>query len=171
MLRRTAQLFYSSMGAIEEGMQTQPAAAWRQVAWTESNVRIAAGEQLLAYGVTVRVADLVTELAVAEIRTVVEEVRVRVVMVKVAVVAPAGTTTLAGTRAMLVLALVSDMVNPAAGAIPVSVTVPVEFVPPFTEVGLKVSELRAGTFTVSVRVRVTVPNVAEITGVARAATA
>lgn len=132
---------------------------------------LAAGERLLAYGVTVKVADLVTELAVAEIRTVVDEVRVRVVMVKLAVFAPAGTTTLAGTRAMLVLALVSDTVNPAAGAIPVSVTVPVEFVPPFTDVGLNVSTLRAGTFTVSVRVRVTVPNVAEITGVARAATA
>jgi hypothetical protein len=74
-----------------------------------------------------------------------------VVTVKVAVLAPAATVTLAGTVAA---ALLSDSVTtaPPVGALPFSVTVPVEFAPPVTVVGLTVSEVKVAGVTVRVAV-------------------
>lgn len=72
-----------------------------------------------------------------------------VVIVKLAVVVPATTVTLAGT-----VAFVPDrervITAPDEGAGPVSVTVPVDDTPPFTLAGLRVRVERAGGFTVSV---------------------
>ena len=65
-----------------------------------------------------------------------------VLTVNVALVAPATTATLEGTRAAPLL-LESATVAPPAGAAPLSVTVPVEdCVPPITLVGLSVSDER-----------------------------
>jgi hypothetical protein len=77
--------------------------------------------------------------------------------VKVALVAPAGTTVLEGTLATPVLLLESMTWAPPAGAGPLSVTVPVEELPPVTVEGLSVSEERIGEVTVSEAVRVTPP--------------
>jgi hypothetical protein len=69
----------------------------------------------------------------------------RVVIVKVAVVAPAATVTFAGTTA-LVLLLESAIIAPALGAPLVNVTVPCDALPPVTVVGLTLTEDRlAGT--------------------------
>jgi hypothetical protein len=78
-----------------------------------------------------------------------------VATVNVAVVDPAATVTLAGTCAAVVLLLVSDMLAPPAGAAPLSVTVPVDELPPVTLVGFRVTEdnvTAAAGFTVSVPV-------------------
>ena len=72
-----------------------------------------------------------------------------VLTVKVAVVAPAATVTLAGTVAAAVLPLLKVTVAPPVGAAPFRVTVPVEDVPPVTDVGLKLTDFIAGAFTVS----------------------
>jgi hypothetical protein len=77
-----------------------------------------------------------------------------VVAVKVALVAPAATVTLAGT---CTAALLLDRLTaaPPLGAAPLKVTVPVEEIPPVTAVGLKLSALTvggAGGFTVRVAV-------------------
>src|SRR3954470_5184578 len=71
-------------------------------------------------------------------------ITVLVVTVNVAVVLPAGTVTLAGTVATEVLLLLSITVAPPTGALAVRVTVPVEFVPPLTLVGLTVREVSVG---------------------------
>jgi hypothetical protein len=64
-----------------------------------------------------------------------------VLTVKLALVAPAATVTLAGTRAAPVLLLESDTTAPPVGAGPLNVTVPVEdCVPPVTLVGFTASE-------------------------------
>ena len=77
-----------------------------------------------------------------------------VVIVKVAVVAPANTVTLAGTLAE---ALLSESVTtaPPAGAAPFKVTVPVEDVPPGTLVGFTDTAETPAGLTVSVAVRTT----------------
>ncbi len=75
-----------------------------------------------------------------------------VLAVKVAVVAPAGTATLAGTVATAVLLLERVTTAPPLGAAPLSVTVPCEEVPPVTLVGLKARADTAGGDTVSVAV-------------------
>ena len=77
------------------------------------------------------------------------------VTVNVAVVAPAATVTLAGTCAAVVLLLVRVTTAPPDGAGPVKVTVPVEDVPPITEVGLRLTEVSAAAVTVKVAVFVT----------------
>jgi len=64
-----------------------------------------------------------------------------VVTVNVAVVAPAGTVTLGGTCAALRLLLESVTTDPPVGAGPVNLTVPVDELPPVTELGLTVMPL------------------------------
>ena len=85
-----------------------------------------------------------------------------VVMVNVAVRAPAAMVTLASTCAAAVLLLDSVTNAPAGGAAPFKVTVPVELLPPTTEVGLLVTDDRLAAFTVKVAVLAT-PRVAVIT--------
>ena len=90
---------------------------------------------------------------------------VRVVMVKLALLAPAATVTLAGTVAFVLL-LDKAIITPPLGAALLKVTVPCELLPPVTLVGLSVSEDKlagggAGR-TVRVAVRVTPLNAAEI---------
>ena len=75
-----------------------------------------------------------------------------VVIVKVAVVAPAATVTLAGTCAAAVLLLDSVTTAPPEGAAPVNFTVPVDEVPPTTEPGLRLTEVSAAAVTVRVAV-------------------
>jgi len=71
---------------------------------------------------------------------------------KVAVVALAATVTLGGTVAAATLLLDSVTIAPPAGAGPVKVTVPVEEVPPITDVGFRVREVRAADVTVKLAV-------------------
>ena len=75
--------------------------------------------------------------------TVVDAAAALVLTVNVALVAPATTVTLEGTRAAPLL-LESATVAPPAGAAPLSVTVPVEEFPPVTLVGFSPSEARVG---------------------------
>jgi hypothetical protein len=93
--------------------------------------------------VTVTVAALVVVPCVAVIVAEVDAVTVLVAMVKVALVAPAGTVTLAGTVAT---ALLLDRVTtrPPLAAALVSVTVPVLPFPPTTLDGLTASAESAG---------------------------
>jgi len=67
-----------------------------------------------------------------------------VATVKVALVAPAATVTLAGVLATAVLLLESVTVAPPDGAAALKVTVPVDEFPPVTLAGFKVSEERVG---------------------------
>src|SRR3989440_13052947 len=76
--------------------------------------------------------------------TVVDAVTPLVLTVNVALVAPAATVTLEGTVAAAVLLLESATCAPPAGAGPLSVTVPVEELPPATLVGFSASEARQG---------------------------
>ena len=73
------------------------------------------------------------------------------VTVKVAVVAPAATVTLAGTVAAVLL-LDKVTVSPPVGAVLPKVTLPVDDVPPVTEVGFSVTDETTGGFTVNVAV-------------------
>src|SRR5258707_5748802 len=76
--------------------------------------------------------------------TVVDVTTGLVVRVNVALVAPAATTTLAGTRATVVLLLESATCAPPAGAGPLNITVPVDEFPPTTLVGFNVNEVSVG---------------------------
>ena len=77
--------------------------------------------------------------------TAVDTATALVLIVNVALVAPAATVTLEGTVAAAVLLLESATCAPPAGAAPLNVTVPVEdCVPPITLVGLSVSEESVG---------------------------
>ncbi len=77
--------------------------------------------------------------------TAVDAATALVLIVNVALVAPATTVTLEGTVAAAVLLLESATCAPPAGAAPLNVTVPVEdCVPPITLVGLSVSEESVG---------------------------
>ena len=72
-----------------------------------------------------------------------------VVIVKVAVVAPDVTVTLAGTWAAAVLLLVRVTTAPPVGAAAANVTVPIDEVPPITEPGLSVTALSEPVITVT----------------------
>lgn len=87
-----------------------------------------------------------------------------VVTVNVAEVAFAGTVTLASTWAAETLLLERVTTAPPVGAALISVTVPVEEVPPTTEVGLSVNVLTPLLSTLSPAV-LFAPYVAEIVGV------
>jgi hypothetical protein len=83
-----------------------------------------------------------------------------VAVVNVAVVAPAATVTEAGTWAAAGFELVSMTTAPPVGAGPLSVTVPVEEVPPGTVAGLTLTPLSvaaADAVTVKLAVRVVLP--------------
>jgi hypothetical protein len=84
-----------------------------------------------------------------------------VVIVNVAVVCPVDTLTLAGTCAALELLLDRVTMAPPGGAAAAKVTVPVDEVPPTTEVGLSVTLLREPVKTVRLAVWVD-PYVPEI---------
>ncbi len=105
-------------------------------------------------GATVRVAVFDAPAYVAAIVTVLLEETATVVTVKFAVLAPAATVTFAGTVATAVLLLDSDTAMPPVGAIPVNCTVPVEELPPATDVGFSANADNAGGFTVRVAVLV-----------------
>ena len=79
-----------------------------------------------------------------------------VVRLKLALVPPAGTVTLAGTTAAGLL-LESVTCAPPAGAGPFSLTVPAEGLPPVTLAGLRASEETIGGITVSEAVCVPPP--------------
>lgn len=95
-------------------------------------------------GVTFRVAVFVMPLYVAVIVTGVLVATVDVAIGNVALNEPAGTVTLAGRLATDALLLDSDTAAPTDGAPDVSVTVPVEPLPPTTLAGLALTEDIAG---------------------------
>src|SRR3954449_4491118 len=104
-------------------------------------------------GFTVRVADRLTPPPDAEIAALADVVTAFVETVNVALVAPAGTVTLAGTVAAAVLLLASVTTSPPLGAGPLRVTVPWEAFPPVTLAGLRLTPdtaTPAAGFTASV---------------------
>ena len=93
----------------------------------------------------------------AEIVTVLFDVTVLVVTVKVAVVEPAVTEIFEGAVATVVLLLERLTLAPPDGAGPLRVTVPVVGVPPWTVVGLRERALRLGVLTVNDAERLRLP--------------
>ncbi len=106
--------------------------------------RLGAGNGLVDGGVTVNIAVLLTPLDVAVTVTLVFAPTVAVVTVKFALVAPAATVTLAGTLATDEFELLRLSTAPPLGAPLLSVTVPVDGLPPTTLVGLTVSAVSDG---------------------------
>ncbi len=90
-------------------------------------------------GVTVRVAVLPAAVIVADV----ELATGNVLTTNVPLVVPAATVTVAGTVATLILLLDNGMITSAAEAAD-KVTVPVEVLPPTTDVGLSESEATLG---------------------------
>jgi hypothetical protein len=106
-----------------------------------------ASGQNITHRVTVRFAVFLTPAYVPEIVTDVDQYTLRVVIVKVALVLPLATVTVAGTAATDLLLLDNETTAPPLGAGPLRVTVPVELLPPLTVVGLTLKELNsAGSF-------------------------
>ena len=99
-------------------------------------------EERVTAGIKVSVsrADLVASSKAAVITTAVELGFELVDTAKFALVAPAGTVTLAGTVAIEGCLLESATVTPPAGAAVISATVPVKLVPAVTTVGLRLRE-------------------------------
>ena len=93
-------------------------------------------------GVIVRFAFCVAPLNEAEILTVADPETGTVVIGKLALVAPAATVRLAGTEACAELLLEMLTTEPPAAAGPLRVTVPVEALPPTTDVGLSEIDFR-----------------------------
>jgi len=104
----------------------------------------------IAGTVTVKTALAPPLPAAALIMLVVDVPTPSVVTVNVVLVVPAGTVTVPGTVAALVLLEVKLTVIPPVGAALVNVTVPVEEVPPTTVVGLSETVLTPGGVTVRV---------------------
>jgi hypothetical protein len=117
--------------------------------------------EVSAGAVIVSTAAWVDPLRLAEIVAETCAVTAKVVIVNVAEVIPDPIVTVAGTFAEVEL-LVSFTVNPALGAGPVSITVPVEETDPATLVGLSVTDESPAGLTVSVVVCVVLPLVAVI---------
>jgi FlaG/FlaF family flagellin (archaellin) len=78
----------------------------------------------------------------------VDVVTVPAVAVKVVLVLPAGTVTLAGTVATAVLPLVRVTTAPPVGAAPLKVTVPVDVAPETTVDGFNVTDDTVGVGTI-----------------------
>ena len=87
-----------------------------------------------------------------------------VLIVNVALFAPAAIVTLDGTRAAEMLLLPSATEAPPGGAAPLSATVPVELLPPTTELGDLLTEDNDAAVTVRVALALT-PSVAVMTEV------
>jgi len=102
-----------------------------------SEASVGAGE---GTGCTASEAVLLTPPYVAEMVTAVDAATALVLTVKAALVAPATTVTLAGTRPAVVLLLESATCAPPAGAGPLSVTVPIDEFPPTTLAGFRLTE-------------------------------
>ena len=100
-------------------------------------------------GVTVKVALAVLPASEPVIVAVTDAKTAEVVIANVAVVAPAVTVTDVGGVALPELD-VKLMTNPALGAMPFRVTVPVADVPPITEAGVIDKPVSAGGLMVSV---------------------
>jgi hypothetical protein len=114
-------------------------------------------------GVTVSAADRLTPASVAEIVTTVDDDTAFVDTTNPTVVVPAGTVTLAGTVATAVLLLDRVTTAPPAGAAALSVTVPVDVLPPGRLVGWTLNDVSvAAGVTVSCADRVAPPLVPEI---------
>lgn len=109
--------------------------------------------------ITVRLAFLVTPPKDAEIVAVTEVATPEVEAVNVAVVAPPATVTVAGNPTTA-LPEPKLTVSPADGAALPIVTVPVEFVPPTTETGLKLRPVSVGGRIVREAVCLVEPSVA-----------
>src|SRR5206468_3670755 len=109
---------------------------------------------------------------VAEIVITEAEVTAFVVTTNPIVLSPAGTVTLPGTATTAVLLLDRVTTAPPAGAAALSVTVPVDVLPPGTLVGWRLSDVGvAAGVTVSCADRVAPPLVAEIVTVVDIVTA
>jgi hypothetical protein len=114
----------------------------------------------------------VTPPDVADIVTTVADVTAFVVTTNPAVVAPAGTVTLAGTPATVVLLLDSVTIAPPVGAAALSVTVPVDVLPQGILAGWRLSDVSvAAGVTESCADRVAPPLVPEIVAVVDVVTA
>jgi hypothetical protein len=100
-------------------------------------------DSAITAGLTVRTAVFVTPLYAAEIVAVAVAVTGCEVIVNVALVAPAGTTTLAGRVAAAVLLLVKVTITPPEGAGALRLAVPVEVAPPVSVEGLIVADASA----------------------------
>jgi hypothetical protein len=100
---------------------------------------------------------------------VVEFATADVVMVNVAEVAPAATVTLDGTTALELLE-VKLTTSPPVGAGPLKVNVPVDELPPWSEVGERVNPVRPGGVMVRVVFTDVEPSVAVMVAVADVAT-
>jgi hypothetical protein len=115
--------------------------------WFPAGPRLVAAS---AYGSMVRFADFDVPPSAADMVAVFLVVSTIVVTVNVAVFAPAATTTVGGTPALLLLLVNVTVV--ATAATPVSLTVAVDESPPTTEVGLSVTDFTDGASTVRVAV-------------------